>query len=110
MNIYNTLYILEYTRDPYQIINNYQFIDKFWYLNLSKDKYNYKYRSFDLYAALNINYKYKWVQKRWLIYGKYYRIIGPEIIQISDNEIYKYFDFPQHLDIDHYGTYERVKT
>jgi len=80
MNIYNTLYFLEYTRDPTECtVDNY----KDWYLNLSKNKYNYKHRGFDLYCMVSQSY-YKCYKQ----YNQFHRLIGPSIIKINNEKSY----------------------
>jgi len=70
MNIYNTLYLIEYVRSPCLNIYGY----KQWYLNLSKNKYHYKHRDFDLCSHFS---KYC---KEWSQYDRYHRLIGPAIV------------------------------
>jgi len=90
MNIYNKLFILEYTRNPIHYMSG----DKFWILNLSKDKYNYMHRNFDIAAYIKNNDYRSWKQ-----YNKDHRLIGPAIIRyknsrytlIRDIENYKYY-------------------
>jgi len=65
MNLYNKLYILEYTSNPIEIG-----FSKLWYLNLSKKKYYYYHREFDLYAYVNPSYKF------WYRLNKFNRLIG----------------------------------
>jgi len=84
MNIYNTLYFLEYSREPIQYDKC-----KCWYLNLSKNRYWYCHRNFDLPAYI---YKYK---KRWYRFNYLYRLIGNSIIDIY-TFINKYFTEYKH--------------
>jgi len=49
MNLYNKLYFIEYVKSPF--LNTYGY--KQWYLNLSKKKYNYKHRIFNLPSVIN---------------------------------------------------------
>jgi len=79
MNIYNTLYFLEYSKDP---IRSYYYKD--WYMNLSKQKFHYRHREFDLVAI----YGYCYNMKGWYKYEKYYRLIGPTIIDINGCKSY----------------------
>jgi len=66
MNIYNTIYFIEYTKTPINYNNS-----KRWYLNLSKIKHFYKHRNFDLYS-----YIVRYVKiKKWHRYNKLHRLI-----------------------------------
>jgi len=82
MNIYNTLYILEYTKIP--ILYCYS---KHWYLNLSKSRYNYIHRDFDIFSYISDNYI------SWIRYDKVHRIIGPATIVSDINIPYNFFKF-----------------
>jgi len=78
MNIYNKLFILEYTRDPciYYHSNSFSI---HWILNLSENKYWYEHRNFDIVAYINHDYIC------WSQYNKVHRIIGPASIIQSNN-------------------------
>jgi len=76
MNIYNTLYILEYAKSPiFDIISR----DIYWTLQCSKNKYFYYHRGFDLPAKMCKKYKY------WLRHGCHYRLIGFVNVHCSHN-------------------------
>jgi len=77
MNIYNTLFILEYARSPFKM-----HVYKYWTLNLSKKKGNYLHRDFDFICSLSDSYKH------WNIRGEKHRLIGPSCIRIDK---YKYY-------------------
>ena len=91
MNIYNKLFILEYVKDPWRSSSIWPM--RIWYLNISKKKYNYKHRQFDLTASmelvhaitsLNIGEQIKSIDisfKRWYKYSKLHRLIGPAITE-----------------------------
>ena len=85
MNIYNKLFILEYTRDPCICFHEYFACtsSKRWQLNLSKKKYYYYHRYFDLYTYVRDS---STVCKVWIQFHKNHRIIGPA--NISDNKSY----------------------
>ena len=85
MNIYNKLFILEYSRSPSEEIC----FDKIWYLNLSKHKYSYAHRNFDLYSYVDTNQSYKLEYKVWYRYNRYHRLIGPAYL--DSFYIKKYF-------------------
>jgi len=65
MNLYNVLFMIEYTRTPIHYILG----DKIWILNLSKKKDFYIHRDFDLPAVINNDYK------GWYKCDKYHKLI-----------------------------------
>jgi len=71
MNIYNKLFVIEYSKDP-SMINYHD--GKYWLTNLSKNKYLDIHRNFDLYAIIYKNNKY------WYKHSQKHRLIGPSII------------------------------
>jgi len=81
MNIYNKLFILERCKYPVCWLGT---RTKIWQLNLSKDKYYYRHRGFDLPASIYYNrIKLLYIIKLWLTYGNRYRIIGNSIINLK---------------------------
>ena len=78
MNIYNTLYFLEYTRDPHV---QYHMLKR-WYMNLSKHKFYERHRDFDLPARTNEDFIF------WILFGKLHRLIGPACIKKNDFKEY----------------------
>jgi len=76
MNIYNKLFILEYTKDPNK--------KQFWLLNLSKNKCHYYHRDFDLPSYINESYII------WHQYNQFHRLIGPAHVVIVK---YRFFKF-----------------
>jgi len=112
MNIYNTFYFIEYTRNPIFTSMNTSLLKPFgkhihkyksWYLNLSKNKYNYRHRTFDLIAFLNMScctYKTTTVMfqpyhyiKKWYRQGYEirHRLIGPYLVIKTCSEYKKYY-------------------
>ena len=73
MNIYNTLFILEYTKDPFSRYGKLR-REKNYYLNLSKKKYDYWHRGFDLLSYFNKSVK------KYHKYNILKKLIGPSII------------------------------
>jgi len=69
MNIYNKLFILEYTKTPHKKFNY-----KYFALDISKNKCYYVHRGFDLYAFFGKHYK------EWSQYDEKHRLIGPALI------------------------------
>jgi len=78
MNIYNTLYFLEYSKEPTRDYNHI----KIWYLNLSKDHYWLCHRDFDLYAFVNTQVRL------WIQYNKWHRLLGPAHIDRNNFKAY----------------------
>jgi len=81
MNIYNTLYFIEYSKDPI-LYNN----GKYWILNLSMNCYDINHRDFDLFAVNCFSYNYK--IKVWKNYDICHRLIGPAHIDMETNQKY----------------------
>jgi len=85
MNIYNKLFILEYSRDPkFYKKNNI----KFWYMNLSKNRYHYIHRDFDLLSLIGYmklrNSLYPVLEtKEWFKFNKIHRLIGFSFVNIK---------------------------
>jgi len=79
MNIYNTLYILEYNKNPLKIGTT-----KNWCLNLSKIKYLKRHRGFDLMGCMHNNYKV------WYRYNRRHRLIGPAYMLKQNNKTHYY--------------------
>jgi len=77
MNIYNTLYIIEYSKDPIQYDKC-----KYWYSNLSKNYYWYNHGNFDLPSVIHKH------SKKWHQYNKRHRLIGPADIVDNHNKFY----------------------
>jgi len=76
MNIYNTLFILEYSKDP----SDNKLDIKFWFSNLNKNCHYH--RDFDLYSCIG---RYT---KVWYCYNLIHRLIGPAIVDIEIGESY----------------------
>ena len=76
MNIYNKLFIVEYTRNPH---SKKPFGYKAFYLNMSKKKYWYYHRKFDLTSLIHKDYKY------WYRFYKHHRLMGPANISHIEN-------------------------
>jgi len=74
MNIYNKLFVLEYTRSP-----DHNGSSKIWRLNLSNHICYVFHRDFDLYSYVDSTFK------MWYIYGKRKRTIYPSLI-VGGNE------------------------
>jgi len=93
MNIYNKLFILEYTKNPFYHTTGY----KSWYLYLSKiHSYDY-HRNFDLPAIVSndlyyyANNKCKSTKHLWCQYNKHHRLIGPALINYHSNYKKQYY-------------------
>jgi len=86
MNIYNKLYILEYSRDCNYLL---LFGEKYWLLNLSEKKYHYTHRDFDLFSYVSGGVK------GWYQYDQRHRLLNPAIINFTSsfyrNMICKYY-------------------
>ena len=80
MNIYNTLYFLEYSKDPVLVYKS-----KNWNLNLSNNKCNYSHREFDLCAYIDYSHMV------WFAYNKWHRLIGPAYIDLKDYHYLSYY-------------------
>jgi len=83
MNIYNTLYFLEYSKDPKIEIYSSRYRAKIWFLNLSKKKYDYRHRYFDLPSYMRY-YMYKIESIDYRRYTLYHRLIGPSTMDYMD--------------------------
>ena len=79
MNIYNKLFVLEYTRVP--VLYCYS---KNWCLNLSKKKYNYNHRDFDLYSFIKFDDINKTKCFSYKKFNNWYRLIGPAFLEIHN--------------------------
>jgi len=78
MNIYNKLFILEYTRIPFKSCNS-----KMWSLNLSKRKYWYYHRNFNLTAIIYKYSKYNRIVFKYR-FNKQYNLKCSTMIFIKD--------------------------
>jgi len=84
MNIYNKLFVIAYVKNcHYSFFSN----EKFWYINLSRAKFYFKHRDFDLYASAR--YENFNIGKAWYRYNKLKRLIGPDYI-INNEPYYSY--------------------
>ena len=72
MNIYNKLFIKEYSRDPIWSFNG-----RYWPLNLSFKRYNFNHRNFDLFSIIRNNKSMIWHRN-----NKIHRLIGPAYIDV----------------------------
>jgi len=69
MNIYNTLYFVEYSRSPVFRDSN-SFVSKSWFLNLSVTKYHREHRIFDLPSMILHDLEDDEICKEWRRYGQ----------------------------------------
>ena len=76
MNIYNKLFVLEYTKIPKTYTDDICLL-KCWSLNYSKNKYRQLHRNFDLPSFMDGEYKI------WRVYNQLHRLIGPASISVN---------------------------
>jgi len=101
MNIYNKLYFLEYSKDPYY---NEQFCIKYWFMNLSMENCDSLHREFDL----NVLIKKDGVVRYWFIYDNKHRLIGPAMVEKSQISITGYHYYLEYHIRDKYLRYEHL--
>jgi len=91
MNIYNTLYFIEYSKDPISIDEG-----NFWFYNSSKSYFYMVHRDFDLYSVVYDKYRYSDITHSmkntnvfyYYRFGKIHRLIGPAITDVNENDIF----------------------